>query len=91
MISSFNKFLRILIKWLNKLFLIMLIFVGKYIIWVILLLLRLVEKICFLVLYEIGKFNLVFVNWKVVFWVVFFLVVFVDWKGYVVNFLKNLI
>lgn len=86
MISSFNKFLRILIKWLNKLFLNMLIFVGKYIILVILLLLKLVENVCFFVVYEIGKFEFVFVKENVVFWVVFFLDVVVDWKGYVVIF-----
>lgn len=86
MISSFNKFLRILIKWLNKLFLNMLIFFGKYIILVILLLFKLVENVCFFVVYEIGKFEFVFVKENVVFWVVFFLDVVVDWKGYVVIF-----
>lgn len=80
MISSFKMIFRSLIRWFSKLFVNKLIFVVKYVIWVILLLLMLEERVWILVLYEIVNFD--------VCWVVFFLVEFVDWKGNIVNFKK---
>lgn len=50
--SSFKMIFRSLIRWFNKLFVNKLIFVVKYVIWVILLLLMLEERVWILVLYE---------------------------------------
>lgn len=77
MIKIFIKFKIIWIIWIKKLFLNKLVFVGKYVILVILLLLMLVEKVWLLVLYEIVKFDVVIFKEKVVLWVVLFLVKFV--------------